>query len=97
MLHSFLLEENVELKNALIEESLYHFQRILSADVSVGHNYNLVDVRSRRILNVETASRNRYAAHEAGPDHFFHANMYIHLQIQQVEHTQQRYVHNMMN
>ncbi|KAL6850113.1 hypothetical protein ACP4OV_020740 [Aristida adscensionis] len=60
-------------------------QRISSPKVSVGHSYNLMDVRGRRIVNVETASRNRFAVHEAGAAPFFHANMYRHLQVNQVQ------------
>ena len=59
-------------------------QRICSPGVSVGHSYNLMDVRGRRIVNVETASGNRFAVHEAGATPFFHANMYRHLQVKQV-------------
>ncbi|KAG8053092.1 hypothetical protein GUJ93_ZPchr0001g30324 [Zizania palustris] len=59
--------------------------RICSPDISVGHSYNLMDVRSRRIVNVETASGNRFAVREAGVAPFFHANMYRHLQIKQVQ------------
>ena len=59
-------------------------QRVRSPGVSVGHCYNLMDVRARRIVTVETASRNRCAVHEAGPAPSFHANMYRHLQVEQV-------------
>ncbi|XP_020689911.1 uncharacterized protein LOC110104939 [Dendrobium catenatum] len=62
------LLESTDLEDAI--------NRILSAKVSVGHNYNLADVRSRRIVNIETASRNRYAFQEAGPEQFFHANSF---------------------
>lgn len=58
--------------------------RICSPSVSVGHSYNLMDVRERRIVNVETASGNRSAVREAGAAPFFHANMYRHLHVQQV-------------
>ncbi|RWW23018.1 hypothetical protein BHE74_00021505 [Ensete ventricosum] len=58
--------------------------RICSCNVAVGHSYNLVDVRSRRILNVETASKNRFSIREVGKKPFFHANMYLHLQVEQV-------------
>ncbi|KAK1663267.1 hypothetical protein QYE76_051426 [Lolium multiflorum] len=58
--------------------------RVCSPAVSVGHCYNLMDVRARRIVTVETASRNRFAVHEAGPAPSFHANMYRHLQVEQV-------------
>jgi hypothetical protein len=59
-------------------------QRVCSPTVSVGHSYNLMDVRGRRIVNVETASGNRFAVREAGAVPFFHANMYRHLQVKQV-------------
>ncbi|WMV57333.1 hypothetical protein MTR67_050718 [Solanum verrucosum] len=59
------------------------FQRIHSSEASVGHSYNLIDTRTRRILNVETASRNRISVHEIGEIPFFHANMYLHLQVKQ--------------
>ncbi|KAL6627176.1 hypothetical protein ACP70R_030902 [Stipagrostis hirtigluma subsp. patula] len=59
--------------------------RISSPKVSVGHSYNLMDVRGRRIVNVETASGNRFTVHDAGASPFFHANMYRHLQVNQVQ------------
>nr|GMD07530.1 Acyl-coenzyme A:6-aminopenicillanic-acid-acyltransferase [Ipomoea batatas] len=39
--------------------------RISSSEASVGHSYNLVDTRTRRIVNVETASRYRVSVLEA--------------------------------
>lgn len=57
--------------------------RIRSSQVSVGHSYNLIDVNLRRILNVETASSQRLSLHEVGSTPFFHANMYLHLQVNQ--------------
>ncbi|KAK1284888.1 hypothetical protein QJS10_CPB20g02088 [Acorus calamus] len=59
--------------------------RIRSCNVSVGHSYNLVDVRGRKIMNVETASRKRISVREVGSTPFFHANMYMHLQVEQVQ------------
>ncbi|XP_015688311.2 uncharacterized protein LOC102715358 isoform X2 [Oryza brachyantha] len=59
-------------------------QRVSSPDMSVGHSYNLMDVRRRRIVNVETASGRRFSVREAGAAPFFHANMYRHLQVKQV-------------
>jgi hypothetical protein len=59
-------------------------QRVCSPTVSVGHSYNLMDVRGRRIVNVETASGNRFAVRESDAVPFFHANMYRHLQVKQV-------------
>ncbi|XP_024994069.1 uncharacterized protein LOC112527580 [Cynara cardunculus var. scolymus] len=57
--------------------------RIRSSQVSVGHSYNLIDVKLRRILNVETASSQRLSLHEVGSTPFFHANMYLHLEVNQ--------------
>nr|XP_019707205.1 uncharacterized protein LOC105048239 isoform X1 [Elaeis guineensis] len=59
--------------------------RLHSSNASVGHSYNLVDVRSRRIVNVETASGKRCLVHEVGRTPVFHANMYLHLEVQQVQ------------
>ena len=59
-------------------------QRIHSSEASVGHSYNLIDIRTRKILNVETASMNRISVREVGATPFFHANMYLHLPVQQV-------------
>lgn len=59
--------------------------RVCSPGVSVGHCYNLMDVGARRIVTIETASRNRFAVHETGPVPSFHANMYRHLQVEQVD------------
>lgn len=60
------------------------FQKICSSEASVGHSYNLIETRTRRIVNVETASRNRTSVYEIGETPYFHANMYLHLQVQQV-------------
>ncbi|ONK75829.1 uncharacterized protein A4U43_C03F21000 [Asparagus officinalis] len=59
--------------------------RLQSSNASVGHSYNLVDMQGRKIFNVETASNNRFSIHEAGARPFFHANMYLHLKVQQVQ------------
>ncbi|XP_062189624.1 uncharacterized protein LOC133892711 [Phragmites australis] len=77
---NFLSRDLLEARN--LEDAMH---RICSASVSVGHSYNLMDVRGRRIVNVETASGNRFAVHEAGAAPFFHANMYRHLQVKQVQ------------
>ncbi|CAI0444541.1 unnamed protein product [Linum tenue] len=58
---------------------------IHSCEVSVGHCYNLIYMPDRKILNVETASRNRVSVREIGTTPFFHANMYLHLQVDQVQ------------
>ncbi|CAK9326154.1 unnamed protein product [Citrullus colocynthis] len=71
------LLESTSLENAIF--------RICSAEVSVGHSYNLIDVQTRRIVNVETASRFRYSINEVGATPFFHANMYTHLHVNQVQ------------
>ncbi|KHN16767.1 hypothetical protein glysoja_002864 [Glycine soja] len=57
--------------------------RIKSSEVSVGHSYNLFETSTRRIVNVETASRKRISVYEVGNTPFFHANMYLHLPINQ--------------
>ncbi|XP_038886333.1 uncharacterized protein LOC120076545 isoform X2 [Benincasa hispida] len=54
--------------------------RIRSAEISLGHNYNVIDIQTRRIASVETASKYRLSVHEVGATPFFHANMYSHLQ-----------------
>ncbi|XP_020224039.1 uncharacterized protein LOC109806094 isoform X1 [Cajanus cajan] len=59
--------------------------RIRSSEVSVGHSYNLIETSTRRIFNVETASRKRISVYEVGETPFFHANMYLHLPINQVQ------------
>ncbi|XP_022992831.1 acyl-coenzyme A:6-aminopenicillanic-acid-acyltransferase 40 kDa form-like [Cucurbita maxima] len=76
------LLESTSLENAI--------SRVHSAEVSVGHSYNLIDVQTRRIVNVETASRFRYSVNEVGATPFFHANMYTHLQVNQVEDANSR-------
>ncbi|KAL9230975.1 hypothetical protein vseg_006256 [Gypsophila vaccaria] len=60
-------------------------KRIQSSAVSVGHSYNLIDIPSRKIINVETASKYRISVHEIDSTPFFHANMYLHLQVPQVQ------------
>ncbi|KAJ8436591.1 hypothetical protein Cgig2_031532 [Carnegiea gigantea] len=64
--------------------------RIRSSEVSVGHSYNLIDVPQRNILNAETASRNRISVCRINSEPFFHANMYLHLQIPQVQDENSR-------
>ncbi|XP_066305496.1 uncharacterized protein [Miscanthus floridulus] len=77
---NFVSRDLLEAKN--LEDAMH---RVCSPFVSVGHNYNLMDIRGRRIVNVETASGNRFAVREAGALPFFHANMYRHLQVKQVQ------------
>lgn len=59
--------------------------RIRSSEISVGHSYNLIEISTRRIVNVETASKKRISIHEVGEEPFFHANMYRHLHINQAQ------------
>ncbi|XP_030530354.2 uncharacterized protein LOC115740863 [Rhodamnia argentea] len=59
--------------------------KIRSAEASVGHSYNLIDLKARRISNIETASGNRLSVNEVDETPFFHANMYLHLLVKQVE------------
>lgn len=59
--------------------------RIRSSEISVGHSYNLIEISTRRIVNVETASKKRISIHEVGETPFFHANMYRHLHINQAQ------------
>ncbi|KAH7421538.1 hypothetical protein KP509_13G062900 [Ceratopteris richardii] len=54
-------------------------------NLAVGHSYNIFDICSRKIVNVETASRGRFSVKEIGATPFFHANMYRHLDISQVQ------------
>ncbi|XP_057518594.1 uncharacterized protein LOC130799501 isoform X1 [Amaranthus tricolor] len=60
-------------------------EKIRSSEVSVGHSYNLIDITTRKILNVETASSNRLSIYEINATPFFHANMYLHLQVAQIQ------------
>ncbi|ONI07301.1 hypothetical protein PRUPE_5G112000 [Prunus persica] len=69
------------LEAASIDDALC---RIKSSEVSIGHSYNLIETRTRKISNVETASRNRVSVYEVGATPFFRANMYLHLQVDQV-------------
>ncbi|KAB2632857.1 hypothetical protein D8674_029104 [Pyrus ussuriensis x Pyrus communis] len=51
---------------------------------TVGHSYNLIDTKTRRILNVETASKQCVSFYEVGATPFFHAYMYLLITIQQL-------------
>ncbi|XP_030454126.2 uncharacterized protein LOC115675546 isoform X2 [Syzygium oleosum] len=64
--------------------------KIRSAEASVGHSYNLIDLKARRIHNIETASKTRLSVTEVDEAPFFHANMYLHLQVKQVEDENSR-------
>ncbi|CAA0838196.1 Unknown protein [Striga hermonthica] len=79
---NFISRDLLEARN--IDDAL---TKICSSEASVGHSYNLIDINSRRILNVETSSRNRYSVREVGAEPFFHANIYLHLKVQQ-EHDE---------
>ncbi|KAL8141600.1 hypothetical protein V2J09_014632 [Rumex salicifolius] len=82
---NFISRSLLEAKN--IDDAL---SIINSPEVSVGHCYNLIDVRGRKIFNVETASKDRISVQEIKKDPFFHANMYLHLHISQVEDDNSR-------
>ncbi|KAL9329987.1 hypothetical protein ACSQ67_004990 [Phaseolus vulgaris] len=71
--------------------------RIQSSEVSLGHSYNLIETKTRRIFNVETASRKRISVYEVGEVPFFHANMYLHLPINQASDTKQNPVLNLFD
>ncbi|TMW65341.1 hypothetical protein Poli38472_007983 [Pythium oligandrum] len=65
-------------------------QRIMRPHQASGHNYQLMDVNTKRIWNVEGAALNRYAGQEFLPPRernnvtaFFHANQYQLLNISQ--------------
>lgn len=58
-------------------------KRVEVNNLAVGHNYNLMDVKSRRIITVETASKGRFSVLEIGDQPYFHANMYLRLTIPQ--------------
>ncbi|KAL2926370.1 Xaa-Pro dipeptidase 2 [Bienertia sinuspersici] len=65
-------------------------KKIQSSEVSVGHCYNLIDIPNRKILTVETASKNRFSVYEINATPSFHANMYLHLQVPQVQDENSR-------
>ncbi|KAJ7944999.1 Acyl-coenzyme A:6-aminopenicillanic-acid-acyltransferase [Quillaja saponaria] len=77
---NFMSRDLLEAKS--IDDAL---SRIHSSEISVGHSYNLIETRTRKIVNVETASRKRVSVRVIGETPFFHANMYLHLQISQVQ------------
>lgn len=51
---------------------------------SVGHNYNIMDTNKGKMITVEAASNGRWSQKEIAAEPFFHANMYMHLQVKQV-------------
>jgi hypothetical protein len=60
-------------------------QRVCLLNRSVGHNYNIMDVNEGKMITVEAASKGRWSIKEIGAEPFFHANMYIHLHVDQVQ------------
>ncbi|KAH9544505.1 hypothetical protein CY35_13G124600 [Sphagnum magellanicum] len=58
--------------------------RACERHLSVGHNYNIMDINERKIVTVETASNARSSTRNIAMEPFFHANMYLHLQVPQV-------------
>jgi len=57
---------------------------------SVGHSYNLMDLHSKRLLNVEVGPGGASSVVEVEPGGFyFHANMYKHLVVRQRTDEQQ--------
>lgn len=82
---NFISRDLLEATN--IDDAL---KKILSSEVSVGHSYNLIDIPTRKILNVETASRKRFSVYEIDATPFFHANMYLHLQVPQIQDENSR-------
>ncbi|BFI30062.1 isopenicillin-N N-acyltransferase like protein [Marchantia polymorpha subsp. ruderalis] len=65
----------------LLESSDIHdaLRRVQIENLSAGHNYNIMDVNSRKMFTTETASRGRASVREINRDAFYHANMYQHL------------------
>ncbi|CAK9202866.1 unnamed protein product [Sphagnum troendelagicum] len=59
-------------------------ERARERHLSVGHNYNIMDINERKIVTVETASNARSSTRNIAMEPFFHANMYLHLQVPQV-------------
>jgi hypothetical protein len=51
---------------------------------SVGHNYNIMDINKGKMVTVEAASNGRWSQKEIAAEPLFHANMYMHLQVNQV-------------
>eukprot|EP00897_Mesotaenium_endlicherianum_P010318 jgi/Mesen1/9314/ME000060S08752 len=68
------------LEASSLEDAL---QRVQLPNLAAGHNYNIMDVRERRMVTVETASRARFAVLPIGAQPYFHANMYLRLHLQQ--------------
>ncbi|OAE34761.1 hypothetical protein AXG93_2528s1270 [Marchantia polymorpha subsp. ruderalis] len=61
--------------------------RVQIENLSAGHNYNIMDVNSRKMFTTETASRGRASVREINRDAFYHANMYQHLSaVKQIVH-----------
>eukprot|EP00897_Mesotaenium_endlicherianum_P001023 jgi/Mesen1/10921/ME000095S10260 len=67
------------LEASSLEDAL---QRVQLPNLAAGHNYNIMDVRGRRMVAVETASSARFAVLPIGAQPYFHANMYLRLHLQ---------------
>ena len=65
--------------------SMLYVQRVCLLNRSVGHNYNIMDINEGKMITVEAASKGRWSVKEIGAEPFFHANMYIHLPVDQVQ------------
>ncbi|KAJ7544539.1 hypothetical protein O6H91_09G082000 [Diphasiastrum complanatum] len=59
-------------------------KRVRVNELSAGHSYNIMDLSTHKVLNVESASMGRFSICEATGVPFFHANMYLHLHVKQV-------------
>lgn len=59
-------------------------QRVRVENRSVGHNYNIMDINKGKMITVEAASNGRWSQKEIAAEPLFHANMYMHLQVNQV-------------
>ncbi|KAK3434274.1 hypothetical protein EUGRSUZ_D01784 [Eucalyptus grandis] len=63
----------------------FSINKFCSAEASVGHSYNLINLNARRNRNIETTSRTQLSVNEVDEMPFSHANVYLHLQVKQVE------------
>ncbi|XP_024528276.1 uncharacterized protein LOC9630912 isoform X1 [Selaginella moellendorffii] len=59
-------------------------KRIQNPTLSAGHCYNLLDINAKMIFNVETASKQRFTYLQISEAPYFHANMYLRLDVSQV-------------
>ncbi|EFJ31230.1 hypothetical protein SELMODRAFT_88965 [Selaginella moellendorffii] len=58
-------------------------KRIQNPTLSAGHCYNLLDINAKMIFNVETASKQRFTYLQISEAPYFHANMYLRLDVSQ--------------